>query len=207
MTIAEAEQFLLQTSGGPETHDFVLAAFEAKRLDLVKVGWRSSSSHSWIRDEAPLLPDSPFKEDVSLLMLRTDSRYWAYLTTYGSSGIFETTEPFTTLIRKYLPKVEPTLNLINTRATRLGLVAQIEEARKSKDYARPPAEAGPISLPSQQPPANAPNPNDPAPMPAIPPASVPEAVKTQSAMWLWICAIAAVCFGVAVALIKRGKND
>ena len=78
------------------------------------------------------LPDTAFKEEVLLMMLRTDSMVWPDTITYGSRGIFENTDPYTPLIRKYLPNVEPTVSLINSRGARSSLVAQIEEVRRKK---------------------------------------------------------------------------
>src|SRR4030095_14975039 len=127
LTVSEAKELMKNGFSGEERQEFVGRVFESKRLDLVEVAWLGLVIR--MDDDIANLPDSSFKEDVLLLMLRTDSLNWPDAITFGLRGILENTEPFTGLIKKYLPGVEPTVQLIATRQARLRLVAQIEHAR------------------------------------------------------------------------------
>jgi hypothetical protein len=208
MTVTEAEQYLRQPLNGEQASKFVHALFEARRLDLIKVAWLGSSSggsSGWVVDEVAGLPESPFKEDVLLLMLKTDSFRWPDVVPYGSRGILENTEPYTALIRKYLPNVEPTLRLIDTRDARLKLVARIEEARRTKEESRPEQRDQIINTPPRESASQIPSVNDKAGNAPNAPDASPRGARPQSSLWLWVCVIAS-CIAVVTILIKRWQK-
>lgn len=207
MTPAEAERFLQQPNSGRVELKFIESIFQAQRLDLISVAWRISYK-GFVQDQAAKLPDTAFKEEVLLLMLRTDSMAWPDTIKYGSRGIFENTDPYTPLIRKYLPNVEPTVSLINSREARSRLVAQIEEARKlgkttqseQPDNSQPETLALPPKLSAAEQSA-APRPEpDPAAIEGQP-APVPEG--RQTAVWPLVVGIFALVVVVVFALKRR----
>jgi hypothetical protein len=204
MTVTEAQQYLRRPLTGERENEFVHAIFETRRFDLIKVAWLSSPSRAV--EEVTVLPESSFKENVLLLMLKTDSFRWPDVVPYGSRGVLENTEPFTALILKYLPNVEPTLKLIDTREARLKLVAQIEEARRTKEQSRPEQRDQIINAPPRESASQIPSVNDKAGNAPNAPDASSRGARSQSSLWLWVCVVAS-CITVVTILIKRWKKS
>jgi hypothetical protein len=205
MSVAEAQELSGESLSRDETDEFIRGVLDSKRIELIKVAWAKFGSR--VGDEVAKLPDSPFKEDVLLMMLKTDSYHWPDTILYGSRGTLGTTEPFTALIRKYFPRAEPTLSLIKTREARLQLVAEIEGARGAANRSEP-LEEQPSTIPSKE----KANPTNQKPSSgAATPASAVNALVTKerqrSSIWLWICAAIAALIAAAVLLTIRLRRQ
>ena len=175
LSVAEAEEFFKHIEDGETQCAFIHAAFVAKRLDLVKVAFIYVSQYT--RNEVVASPDSPFKEEVLLMMLKADLPYWPDTIRYGSRGLLDE-EPYIALIKKYVPNAESTRRLLISKADRLYLVDYIGKARKNiknEPFSPPPEPQFIVITGDDIPPSD----NNPSPQPAektppiYPPALIP----------------------------------
>ena len=182
---------------------YAAAAIESKRSDLVTFCFENPLMDTSFDYAVSKLPDSPYKEEVMLMMLRGDSPFWdrlRYLMRYpGHLNIDKTSAPFRALIKKYLPNLPIDDGLISTRETRSKLADKIEGVRNPKLQGQVELKEKAVALPeASQPLAPAP-PTTPATAPApLPPRSAvaenhaPN--ERQAPVWPWV-------FGSAVALL------
>src|SRR4030095_14825538 len=81
LTVEEAKK-LLRYAPVEEREELTNAVLESGRLDLVEAAWLMLGNK--LRANVDAMPYSRYKEDVLLLMLKTDSGYWPDTITFGS---------------------------------------------------------------------------------------------------------------------------
>jgi hypothetical protein len=140
------------------------------------------------------------------MMLQTDSRYWPDTILYGSRGILENTDPFTPVIQRYLPEVESTLKLIDSRQARLRLVAMIEHARGAEAAGERAQETQPEELRPPSTPLATPDPSGAATTPAKPATTLAGEATGKSELWLWVTTAIGAFVAAAVLLVLRHRH-
>ena len=178
--------------------DFAASAIESKRSELLKLCFENNSVNFAFDYAVSKMPDSPYKEELMLMMLKNPSLFWdrhADIQRYpGHLNIDKTSAPFRALIGKYLPNQPIDDGMIATRETRSRLAEKIETVRKAI-HPHDPATASPPS------PTVVPSTSSPSPKVAESPAPV---VERKSPPWPWVVGIAVATMLVLLALKRRG---
>ena len=115
------------------THrQLVEAAIKTRSFDLVKVCFQTRETWRPVYDIASEMPESTFKEQVQIMMLRESPDFWgpdpgsvpiARFRMYG-----EAIERFSPLVKKYLPNTPLTQEMLEWKATRAKLADDLEKA-------------------------------------------------------------------------------
>ena len=193
--------------------DYAAASIESKRFDLAAVCFEDPRMDGWFAQAVSKLPDSPYKEELMLMMLKSGSPFWdrlRYISRYpGHLNIDKTSTPFRAFIEKYLPTIRLDDSLFSTREGRSMVAVQIEEVRNAKPQthreaaqpnATPPPPDTQQSKSSTPVPTATPAPVLPSPTGIESPAPVAE---RKALVWPWLVGIVALLLIVAVALKRR----
>lgn len=129
LPLDEAERRINSTSYGDLQAAFAQEALRSKRIDLVQLCFRKQNTVPFIVDAIKELPDSPYKNQVVLMMLRTPSpAYWPTEALVGSRGAVFLDEPFISALIKYLPDLELRRDTLATQQRRLKIASDLEKA-------------------------------------------------------------------------------
>lgn len=145
MNMEQAEAFLKSAEGDKVLEAFVAAAFRSQRMDLLEIGFRNPSTCAKIRDGAAVLPESIYKDRLVLMMLKTASPYWPVddplFRRFPAGVVSLMREPFVSVLKKLLPETPLNDALLDNRAARLKLAAEVQAAidreAAEKDIAPP----------------------------------------------------------------------
>ena len=130
---ADALHLYRNSNGEPEIQkEMMRAALRDKRMDLIALLFNSYPEFHDVISCLNEIPDSAFKDEVVVTLLRTQSTFWKeeHPIEYGSRGaVFDNAvEPFVGTIGRLLPAVSVDEKLFSTKASRLKLVTDLEEA-------------------------------------------------------------------------------
>lgn len=169
---------------------YATEALESKRPDLTQLCFENQSISFTLDYAVSQLPDSPYKEDLMLMMLKSSSLFWFRLEEYrrfpGHLNIDKTSSPFRAFIKKYLPDFSFDDHSVSTREARAKIADQIKDIRDAR-----PEQRGIL-----------PQPNAITP-PLKAPANPTFATEHQSSILPWMAGILALLAVVAVALKRR----
>lgn len=201
MKLEEAQKAIDTSEGEQSKLDFADAALRAKRMDLIELCFKSPLTMWNIRDGVVALASSPFKEKVVLMMLTSESPFWAPDGPSFQSPLEfgRMREPFVSVIRKYLPDVKLSEDSLKTRSARLKLATDIETRIKARGRLEP---TGGVTPPPTPVGANTPSVVTPSSEgsrkstviseqhPA--PSSDQSVIDSDKIKWLWVCGGAAI---------------
>ncbi|MEO7099953.1 MAG: hypothetical protein ABI162_11365 [Luteolibacter sp.] len=139
LSLDEALKISNHTTGGDRSTAYARAAVNSKRMDLIRACFTSSVTYWYIREAVAELPESPYKDSLTLMMLETRSAFWPY--NYERSGSFAVVieidqEPFGSFIKKWLP--DRKFNKETTPETRQQLADEIRAAMANAENPQPP---------------------------------------------------------------------
>lgn len=161
LTDSGAREFFKKTTDGNVQISFVKSVLEKQRLDLIPACIDDTMTRYYLYQNLPLVPDSKFKANIAILMFRSP---WGWSSdnpaaaNSGGVGYVEVVnEPFISIIKKYLPNLPLTADLLLTSKARAKLATELEaaiaqeankgETKQRKSKARPEA---PVSDGTQQ---------------------------------------------------------
>jgi hypothetical protein len=217
-SIAEAEKAVRVAALNPTLlAGYAAAAVESRRPELAAFCFENPQTNHAFDFAVSKLPNSPYKEELMLMMLRSGVPFWAGLSEIGRFpghlNIDKTSAPFRALIEKYLPDMPLDDGLISTREARSRLADRIEATRspQCKGELEPKATDVATENASQERKLAPPTSRTPVATEApLKPAAPPEqtgavVVEHTPPPWLWVVGIAALVIIAAVAL-KRRRN-
>jgi len=214
MKLEEAQKAIDTSEGEQPKLDFADAALRAKRMDLIELCFKNPLTMWNIRDGVVALASSPFKEQVVLMMLTSESPFWA---PDGHSfqsplELGRMREPFVSVIKKYMPDVKLSEDLLKTRSARLKLAADIETRIKARVRLEPTGDATPprtpvgATTPSVVTPANEASGKSTVISEQHPaPSSDQSVIGSDKIKWLWVCGGADI-FGILCWMCKSPRK-
>lgn len=143
----------------------VRSAIESGRIDLVKVCFEEPKAWLETRRAVAGLPASDFKEQLVLMMLRSDSVWWRMHESSPQRVVSIEPlmqEPVTSMVKKYLPGQPVGDELLFTKKLRLELAERLEAAIAKRKEAEGGAPAANAPTPPSTPAAVTPTPKDPS---------------------------------------------
>lgn len=213
MSAEEIKKTLDASQGAEAYFDFAEAALRTRRMDLVSIAFNYSNTYTKFWQEIAESPDSSFRDTVSLEMIKSNSSAWTQFDPFyggarGALGPMQ--EPFTSVLKKYLPNLALDDSLLTTREARQKLASQLEKAMTAKGVETPksntaaPAASSP-STTSHIPPATVATQNQPAIVADHAP-SVQVAPTSQGhGVMLWLLAIVAAIGGLWMLMRKSSR--
>jgi hypothetical protein len=152
------------TQGYQEIVEIVRDVMKSGRPELVKSCFEESASYMEAREVLAQLPDSGFKEQVVLMMLRSELQCWPPDDTRGVyREILEPLmqAPIASMIRKYLPGQPVGDELLFTKKVRLELADRLEAAIAKRKESETRVSTAKAPSPPQAPVTTPPTPMDP----------------------------------------------
>lgn len=127
-TLEEIQQALKNKTPGYDAASFTSAAFKSRRIDVLKLCWETPGTSYYFIPALQNLPESPFKQDMLVMLLKSSSGQWLN----GPNGGFAITiqnalaKDFLPMIRKHLPDTPIDFEVIATPERRLKLAQELE---------------------------------------------------------------------------------
>ncbi len=142
LSVHEAEELINHTEGGKIKSDMVSAALSSRRMDLIKLCFENNYTRgrlftSVIKFEDENLRDESFRDEIVLMMLKSKSPFWPHDDPFASSNVLTPGsflgEPFIATIKRNLPDLPLSYDLISTRADRLKLAGELAAAIEKRE--------------------------------------------------------------------------
>ena len=118
--------------GARRAFEFATGAMRSKRIDIITACFENQYTMGCIRDDDAKLPDSTFKDEVVLAMLKSKSIFWGPepMPENGSHPMRVplNLEPFKSVIKRHLPDEPVDETFMRSRAMRLKLAEELEKA-------------------------------------------------------------------------------
>lgn len=151
--LEDAQRIINSIHGQKGLIDFAAAAVRTRRLDLIELCFRNQYTAGWVRNEIANLPDSAFKDEMTLMMLKTDSPLWPPEWLYPGlrSPNRVILEPFASVAARHLPNISFDGSLLINRGARLQLAEEIETAIAKEKGSLAPLTVGVTTTPSSSP--------------------------------------------------------
>jgi len=188
-----------------QVNEYLDSSIKSGRSDLVKVFFEHRHTSYLVPPKISALPDSPLKDSMVIMMLRSES-----LVAWDADGsrepwigstaprMYVVVEPFRSMIKKYLPLRSPDdTSVLYPRKSRLALAADLEAAALKAGVVLP--ATAKTATTSSMPGAPAATPQAPvtAKAPPATPALPTNNAPPASRAWLmWGAVIAAVASGL-----------
>jgi hypothetical protein len=196
-----AYQILNTPTGGQQIDTYVRAAVASGRTDLVMACFKNPSSWNFALSAIAELPESPQRDEWTILMLKSPSSLWPCEEIHDGSGLIPKDvmdEPFVSLVRRLLPGHPTSGEAVFTTEKRLKLAAELETAlgknRSSQNtQSFPPGDAV-VEHPSAT-----------TSSPASTPQPPPQQPKAATSWLMWVGILGAM-IGLLYWLFKPGNQ-
>ena len=131
LPVNEARAMIHANPVGQAHFKFSLAALQSRRWDLIQLCMDEPETTLAFQTESSKLDDTPFRDLIVLMMLRSTGAMWLPENHIGSRAAAQFPGPIGSAIHKYLPQVPLDPELVETRKSRLAIAADLEKAIKT----------------------------------------------------------------------------
>lgn len=130
MSLGEVEKLLNSDEGYRFRGEYASDALKSRRMDLIILCRENQYTGGLIRDGVVALPDSLYKDQLVVLMLKSPkiwpkAEYKWYWNRFPG-GLMR--EPFVSVIKKHFPDLPLPESLLDTREARLKLASDLEKS-------------------------------------------------------------------------------
>lgn len=131
-SLEEIHQALKNKVPGYDAASFTSAAFKSRRIDILKLCWETPGTSYYFMPALQSLPDSPYKQDVLVMLLKSPSGQWMNGPSMGLSTTITSAlaKDFLPMVQKYLPDTPVDFQVIATPERRLKLAEELEVAMR-----------------------------------------------------------------------------
>lgn len=215
LSVNDAEYLANHTADGQIHLNLVAAAISSRRMDLIKLCFENQYTRAWLLEPVIQIKDEKFQDEIVLMMLKSKSPFWPNDNPFVAGGIYSGSslrEPFTSTIRRNLPDLVLSNDLISTYENRLKLAGDVTAVIEKRHNAiLPPPEKHPQNRTDPQADSPTLNENEKSINPYSLNAKSHEPITSQpqpySLIWILAWAIGILTFAGILRLLFKGRKQ